>query len=351
MPIECNQNVPPRVFEPPELCPNSRTFVPKYQRLHIGLVNSMPDGALEATARQFVSLLRSSASTFLVKVSLYALPEVPRARSGAEHIRRFYNSVTDLWGSRLDGLILTGTEPVAHDLTDEPYWPSLKKVVEWAEYNSVSTVWSCLAAHAAVLHLDGVTRHPLVGKRFGIFECARASDHELNAGAFSSFDMPHSRWNDLNEAELVQAGYRVLSRASDGGVDTFTKAKNSQFLFFQGHPEYEAVTLLLEYRRDLRRFFLGKRDRYPALPLRYFDQETAGTLATLAEQAVRHPSEELLTRITNVLETARIVDSWRPIASRIYTNWLMSIAAMKGRRQRQSVVVGLDDNRVVDQAS
>ena len=40
---------------------------------------------------------------------------------------------------------------------------------------------------------------------------------------------------------------------SDGGVDTFIKQDAGLFIFFQGHPEYEAQTLMGEYRRDISR--------------------------------------------------------------------------------------------------
>src|SRR2546429_6417390 len=51
--------------------------------------------------------------------------------------------------------------------------------------------------------------------------------------------------------------YTTLFRS----VDMFVKELNSLFVFFQGHPEYEATTLLLEYRRDIKRFLRRERER------------------------------------------------------------------------------------------
>ena len=59
------------------------------------------------------------------------------------------------------------------------------------------------------------------------------------------------------------------------GVDAFAKQDGSFFLFFQGHPEYEADTLLREYRRDVGRFLGGEREDYPAMPLGYFNDDAA----------------------------------------------------------------------------
>ena len=76
------------------------------------------------------------------------------------------------------------------------------------------------------------------------------------------------------------------------GVDAFAKQDGSFFLFFQGHPEYDADTLLREYRRDVARFLGGERDDYPAMPHGYFDAEAARAGRGFRERALagRKPS-------------------------------------------------------------
>src|SRR5205823_4965141 len=154
-----------------------------------------------------------------------------------------------------DGLIVTGTEPKAPDLKDEPYWNSLTRVLEWAEDHTYSTILSCLAAHAGILHIDGIVRRPLGDKRFGVFECVRVADHPLTAEAPRRLQMPHSRWNEIPEEALLACGYRVLTRSADAGVDAFVKQRKSLFVFFQGHPEYEAITILLVILHNERSVF------------------------------------------------------------------------------------------------
>ena len=65
-------------------------------------------------------------------------------------------------------------------------------MADWAQENAHSTVWSCLAAHAAILHMDGIGRRKREDKLFGIFECARGSDHPLTAGAVAFRTSPFS---------------------------------------------------------------------------------------------------------------------------------------------------------------
>ena len=296
--------------------------------LDIGLVNNMPDAALHATERQFLALLQAAADGIDIHLTLYTLPEVPRGDFGREHVSR-YADFRDLWKSHHDGLIVTGTEPRAADLRDEPYWDSLTSVLEWAEGHTYSTILSCLAAHAGVLHLDGIARRPLGDKRFGVFECVRVSDHPLTAAAPRHLQVPQSRWNEIPEEALLACGYRVLTRSEDAGVDAFVKQRKSLFVFFQGHPEYEAPTLLLEYRRDIGRFLRRERETYPPLPHGYFDEETAKALTALRERALVDRRPELLAEFPTEVAAGKVANTWRSTAESLYRNWLQFICTQK----------------------
>jgi homoserine O-succinyltransferase len=297
----------------------------------IALVNNMPDAALDATERQFRALLSSVDPGLDVRLTIYSLPEVPRTEFGRQRVAR-YASIEDLWNRRHDGLIVTGTEPRAADLKDEPYWGSLTRLLEWAERSTYSTILSCLAAHAGILHLDGIARRPLGDKRFGVFECVRVCDHPLTAAPAGTLRMPHSRWNDVPEDALRACGYRVLMRSQDAGVDIFVKQRNSLFVFFQGHPEYEAVTLLLEYRRDVARYLRGERDAYPSMPKGYLDSETEEQLAALHARALHDRREALLADFPIAAAAERVTNTWRPSAERVYRNWIGCIEAAKHRQ-------------------
>jgi homoserine O-succinyltransferase len=300
----------------------------------IGLVNNMPDSAFKATERQFASLLNAASDGISVKLALYSLPGVPRTESH----QKGYASVETLWGSHLDGLIVTGREPISADLRDEPYWESFAQVLEWARENTYSTVWSCLAAHAAVLHMDGIMRRKSDEKHFGVFECALVATHALTAGAPSRFKIPHSRWNGLSGEELAAHGYSVLTRFADTEVDAFVKQEESLFVFFQGHPEYESDTLLREYRRDAGRYLRHETEKYPSIPYRYFDPDTENVLAALRERAMSSRSKEGLANVAAALEKVRVKKTWRETATHIYRNWLEYICERKDEDERASGV-------------
>jgi len=298
--------------------------------IEIGLVNNMPDAALRATERQFIDLLSAAAGNRAVRLHFFALAEIPRGDAEGARLRAAYADTGELERIRLDGLIVTGCEPRAEHLTDEPYWNGLADVVDWAEHNTVSTIWSCLAAHAAVLHLDGIDRRRLAEKRSGMFDCHTVADDPMLADVRSPLPVSHSRWNDLPERELTAHGYRVLTRSPLAGVDVFTKRWRSLFVFFQGHPEYSADTLMREYRRDVGRYLRGESARYPAAPVGYFDRGMETELAAFAAAAVADRDPCLLDRfpVDAVLRSSLIRREARS-GVRLIANWLSYLASHK----------------------
>ncbi len=302
---------------------------PRRTVLHIGLVNNMADAAMCATEHQYLRLLEAAAGDMLVYFTLYALPEVEREPAGQSRVDRFYFGIEQLWEQPPercpDGLIVTGREPRTADLRHEAYWPSFQRLLAWTQEHARSAVWSCLAAHATVLALDGIERVRSQHKHFGIFTCEQAAPHALLAGAPASLRLPHSRWNGVSAGQLTANGYQVLTRTSDGGVDTFVKQDAGLFLFFQGHPEYESETLMGEYRRDVGRYLRNEMETYPLLPLDYFEEETERSLREIEARARASRQEKLLGEVSALLNSVRIHNTWRNTAVLIYRNWLQHL--------------------------
>ncbi len=293
-------------------------------RLTIGLLNNMPDSALCATERQFDDLLAEAAGGARVQLRLFALPHVRRGPDATALMAGRYERAATLAQAGLDGLIVTGLEPQAADLRDEAYWPDLARVIDWTEVTGLPTVWSCLAAHAAVLRLSNVHRRPLTAKLSGVFASEAVSDDPLVAGAPRPFLTPHSRLNGLVETDLGLRGYKVLTR-SRAGVDAFVRREGGVALFLQGHPEYDADTLAREYLRDVARFLKGQRPQHPRPPTGYFDAETESALSALAGISRAAPNLERLPRYAAAVRAAPR-QTWRASAVSLYRNWLAEIA-------------------------
>jgi homoserine O-succinyltransferase len=313
--------------------------VPRSTYLHIGLVNNIGDEAMIATEHQFLALLEAAAEDMLVHVTLYALPEVERKSCGQRRANDFYSGIEQLWEQppelSPDGLIVTGREPRTPDLRHEAYWPSFTRVLAWTQEHARSAVWSCLAAHAAVLALDGIERERSQHKHFGIFSCRQTASHTLLAGAPPSLRVPHSRWNGVSADKLAAKGYQVLTRTSDGGADTFVKQDKGLSVFFQGHPEYQAETLMGEYQRNVGRYLKGAKETYPLLPLDYFEEETERALEEVEAKARASRHEKFLGEVSAVLSGVQIHNTWRSTAVLIYRNWLMHLRAQNCQRGRR----------------
>jgi len=288
--------------------------------LTIGLINNMPDAALRATERQFMRLLRRAAGDIRIDFHCFSLPAVKRSQPAQWRTDQHYSDIADIDRLHIDGLIVTGAEPAAATLAEEAYWQELAEIVDWARTNTRSTIWSCLAAHAAVLHLDGIERRPLDTKRSGIYDCLAVTDHWLTDGLPSPLLVSHSRLNELRADDLTGLGYQLLTHSPQAGVDIFAKQLGSQFIFFQGHPEYDALSLEREYLRDISRFLGGERDSYPAIPAGYYEPEAEERLAGFESRArvERRPglSAELPGR------TLRHDIATGAAATMIFRNWL-----------------------------
>jgi homoserine O-succinyltransferase len=298
--------------------------------IRIGLVNNMPDAALEDTEKQFFSLIDGACEELPVRVSLYSLDGIPRGEFGRRHIQDSYSGFNELVNDRPDAIIVTGTEPREQNLRKETYWGPLSKLMDWAEKETISTLLSCLASHASVLHSDGIERQRLTQKRFGIFKETMVHDCPLTTGFSRFVRMPHSRWNDLGEADLTACGYHILTRSENGGVGVFAKQKrNSLFLYSQGHPEYSTQTLLKEYRRDVKRFLTGERDTYPEMPEGYFDEESSALLAEFQEQTMANPSKTAGLAFPYEAISERVQNGWHSFGTTLYHNWLRHIYMRK----------------------
>jgi homoserine O-succinyltransferase len=298
--------------------------------IHIGLVNNMPDSALERTERQFFRLLSDLTPELPICWHLFSLAGLRRAEAGHIYlIHQNYRGLPDLFNTHLDGVIVTGTEPLHADLRQERYWPELAMLFDWIDAEGPSAAFSCLAAHAAVLHFDGIERLPLEGKCFGLFDHEVFGAHPLTSSLRTPPKVAHSRWNEVRPDALNEAGYQILTSSREAGVDIFLRRARNLMLFLQGHPEYDAEVLGLEYRRDVRRYLEGATDRYPDLPENYFERSEVEALNRFRERALACGDVSLMDGFPDAaLSRLRALNGTEP-GSSVFTAWLASIAQAK----------------------
>jgi homoserine O-succinyltransferase len=292
----------------------------------IGLINNMGDQALKVTERQFGSLLSEAAGDIGVNFRIFALKSTRRSPRALDYITARYEPASAAMDGDLDGLIITGAQPQADRLSEEPYWEELVELIDWAKLNTASTILSCLAAHAGVLHLDGVERRPLPEKCTGVFGFTAERTHPLVGKQSRVRLIPHSRYNGLLQSELEQAGYVVLTSSRTSGVDSFVKCFGSQFVFLQGHPEYDANSLAREYRRDMNQYLLGETDRIPARPKGYFGAEAEAKLSAMDCCTPEHRSQQQSQDLSIIEALAPAEALWREAAVSFFRSWIEMLA-------------------------
>jgi homoserine O-succinyltransferase len=294
----------------------------------VALVNNMPDSAFLDTENQFRGTALG-ANESGIEFELYTIKELPRAEQVAAVIQERYRGLDELWTRPPDALIVTGTEPTQVQMRFEPYWPYLARLLEWAADNVRTTLLSCLASHASILLFDGIDRVPRPVKCSGVFEGNVEDPFDpLALGLPELFPIPHSRVNEVPEAALIDAGYRIVvgGGSGQGGWSVAAREQgDGLFVLCQGHPEYGTLSLLREYRRDVRRFLFGRGALpYPRVPEGYLGQDAVDKLTQFERRARVMDTDpaELWPRFPFDEVAATVENTWASASATLYANWL-----------------------------
>jgi homoserine O-succinyltransferase/O-acetyltransferase len=313
------------------------------RELHIGLLNMMPDSALAATERQFFRLIGQSNQIAQFYVHPFTLDALERGAEARAHIDRYYEPFEQIRAEGLDALIITGANVTGPDLSQEPFWQPLIEVVDWAYAEVCSTLCSCLATHAVMQFRYGQRRRRLPYKCWGVFpHCVVDRSHPLVSGVNTHFDVPHSRFNDVSHAQMVEAGLHVLVESEEAGVHLAVSSDGFRQVLLQGHPEYDTISLLKEYKREVKRFASGARADYPPFPERYFglqagailDEHRQRLMTALHRGSVlpQFPEPYLLPTLNN---------TWHDTAEGVIGNWMGLVYQVTNNDRRLTFMSGV----------
>ncbi|MDH3327272.1 MAG: homoserine O-succinyltransferase [Gammaproteobacteria bacterium] len=314
------------------------------RELHIGLLNMMPDAAITATERQFFRLIGESNQIAQFYVHPFTLPEIERSEKTQQHIDKYYESFDEIKNNGLDALIITGANVTQPDLSLEPFWKPLIDVVDWAYENVSSTLCSCLATHAVMQFRYNKKRLPLINKRWGVFQ-HRIVDrtHPLVNGVNTRFDVPHSRFNEIPREQFEASGLHVLVESEQAGVHLAVSEDKFRIVFFQGHPEYDMISLLKEYKREILRFYNDERPDYPPLPKNYF-QIKAKAILNEYKGCVQSSKDEntALPAMPEELIESMLDNTWHDTAEALLNNWIGKVYQITAIDRRELFMKEVD---------
>ncbi|MGR9051951.1 MAG: homoserine O-succinyltransferase MetA [Gammaproteobacteria bacterium] len=314
------------------------------REMHIGLLNMMPDAALEATERQFFRLVGACNQITQFHVHPFTIDGLKRSPEAQAHIDRYYDSFETIKRDGLDALIISGANVTGPKLAQEAFWKPLTEVFTWAWDNVPSTLCSCLATHALIQYCYGIERTLLPAKRWGVFPHKVVDrSHPLVAEINTRFDVPHSRYNEIFQQDIERKGLKVLVSSQEAGVHLAVSPDGFRCVFFQGHPEYDDISLLKEYKREVIRFYHEEIDEYPPFPSHYFDETvqhlfTEYKLHVLASRHNKQPLKPFPEK--DVLE--HIDNTWRDTAKAVFNNWLGKIYQLTDQDRHIPFMAGIN---------
>ena len=314
------------------------------RELHVGLLNMMPDAAIEATERQFFRLVGEANPIAQFYIHPFTLQELPRSEKAQTHIDAYYEPFDKIKAEGLDALIITGANVTHPDLSQEDFWQPLIEVVDWAAENVTSTLCSCLATHAVMQFHNGQKRTHMGDKLWGVYShSVMDRHHPLVNDVNTQFDVPHSRYNEITRQQCESAGVKVLVESREAGVHLAVSRDGLRVVYFQGHPEYDTISLLKEYKREVMLYVAGKRMDYPPFPENYFSLKERAILDEYHDRLdVALQRQKELPEFPEDLIIPTLHNTWHDTAEAVVGNWIGLVYQVTHRDRKIPFMEGVD---------
>ena len=289
MPIKVKSELPAKAVIESEnifIMDETRAIKQDIRPLEIAILNLMP-----LKHETEIQLLRALSNTPLqVNVTFVHIASHVSKNTPASHLNQFYSTFDEIKNKKFDGFVITGAPLDDYAFEEVTYWEEMKEIMEFTKTHVTSTLHICWGALAGMYYHYGVNIRRCAQKRFGIYE------HEvihrkvpLMRGFDDVFLAPHSRHIESSFEEIKACDKLNVLAESEVAGPLVVIAEEGKQIFLTGHPEYDRMTLDIEYKRDL-----GK--GLPIqVPYNYYKDDNPD-------------NPPLLT--------------WRAHANALYTNWL-----------------------------
>jgi len=264
-----------------------RALSQDFRELRIIILNLMP--IKQDTELQ---LLRALSNTPVqIDVTFLQMESHVSKNTSASHIKKFYQTFSEIKMKKFDGLIITGAPVEKLDFEEVNYWKELTSVMAWSNTHVTSTLHICWGAQAGLYYHYGVKKDLLNKKLSGVYEHKVMNRKEPLVRGFDDYFMaPHSRYTEAHREDILKNNDLIVLADSDEAGIYLVISRDGRKVFVMGHPEYDRITLDLEYKRDLEKGLLDIE-----MPIHYYPNDDCN----------RRP-----------------VLSWRSHANNLYTNWL-----------------------------
>ncbi len=134
----------------------------------------------------------------------------------------------------------------------------------------------------------------------------------------------------VTRQQLEDVGIRVLVDSVEAGVYAAVSENLLEFVFLQGHPEYDANSLLKEFKREVLRFADGVIPVFPHMPENCFGNDAIETIAQFRAALGGAKSKgDPLPKFPEQRLEANLQNLWRTTGHQLFDNLLREIHRAK----------------------
>jgi homoserine O-succinyltransferase len=111
-------------------------------------------------------------------------------------------------------------------------------------------------------------------------------------------------------------------------------------VFFQGHPEYDTISLLKEYKREVSLYCQDKEAAYPPMPKNYLSLQNQ---AILNEYQTKLVSGDMsIQDFPEGLVASTLDNTWHDSANAIINNWIGCVYQLTNEKINKPFMSGID---------
>ncbi|MGB1311077.1 MAG: homoserine O-acetyltransferase/O-succinyltransferase family protein, partial [Leucothrix sp.] len=113
--------------------------------------------------------------------------------------------------------------------------------------------------------------------------------------------------------------------------------------YFQGHPEYDSISLLKEYKREVMRFYTTERSDYPPFPENFLDitsQAVFDEYQALVKSSMKEG--KAMPDFPEHIVLPRIQNTWHDSGLAVIGNWMGLVYQITNTDRKRPLMDSLD---------
>ena len=135
----------------------------------------------------------------------------------------------------------------------------------------------------------------------------------------------------------------MLVDSEEAGVHLAVSEDGFRIVYFQGHPEYDSISLLKEFKREVIRYFRHEREDYPVFPDNYLHPQAQAILGEFREK-LEHSREQSgdFPEFPEAVLIPLIDNTWHDTAEAVLENWVGKVYQLTSMERKIPFMDGVN---------